>query len=83
MALPGMKKLSAVDLTKGLVQMGILYQEDGEPSDKRPTDDGLALGITREQRQNSYGNNYYVNLYNDSAQKFVVDNLQKILNSAF
>ncbi len=80
-SLPGMRKLRASDLTKGLMKLGYLYDVviDDEKSYKKPTEKGIELGITVEERKNSYGNIYSVNLYNEVAQKYIVMNLVEII----
>lgn len=80
-ALPGMKKLRASDLTKGLMKIGYLcdVKIDDEKSYKKPTKKGIELGITAEERKNSYNNKYMVNLYNIDAQKYIVDNMMEII----
>lgn len=79
--LPGMRKLRASDLTKGLVKLGYLCDViiDEEKSYKKPTKKGIELGIIEEERQNSYGNKYLVNLYNENAQKYIAANIMKII----
>lgn len=81
---PGMKKLRASDLTKGLMKLGYLCDViiDDEKSYKKPTKKGIELGITAEERQNSYGNKYLVNLYNDAAQKYIVAHIMDIIEKA-
>ena len=46
---------------------------------KVTTKKGNEIGIINEKRENSYGNVYSVNLYNEMAQRFVVNNLDNIL----
>lgn len=83
-ALPGMRKLRASDLTRGLTKLGYLCEIiiDEEKSYKKPTDKGIKLGIIAEERQNSYGNKYMVNLYNETAQKYIVTNVMRIIENA-
>ena len=82
--LPGMKKLRASDLTKGLMKLGYLCNViiDDEKSYKKPTEKGIELGILTEKRQNSHGNKYLVNLYNSAAQKYILSNLMEIIGKA-
>lgn len=79
--IPGMSKLHAKDLTKGLEAMGYLETKPlgEEKSYKCPTEKGLRLGITSEKKVNAYGNEYCVNLYNKDAQRFVMEHLEEIL----
>lgn len=76
-----MKKLRATDITNWLLSQGYLEQREMENGNKYKvaTSRGNELGIVNEQHQNSYGNIYSVNLYDENAQKFVVDNLDNIL----
>ena len=46
---------------------------------KRPTEKGLELGITTEERLGAKGP-FHVNLLNENAQKFIVDNMKDILH---
>ena len=77
-----MKKLRAVDITSWLLKQGYLEQREMENGNKYKvaTELGNRLGIINETKVNSYGNRYSVNLYNEAAQKFIVDNLDKIGN---
>lgn len=77
----GMSKLQAKDITKGLEAMGYLETKPlgEEKSYKCPTEKGLQLGITAEKRVNAYGNEYCVNLYSKDAQRYVMENLERIL----
>ena len=79
--LPGMSKLHAADLCKGLLNLGYLMEVtiDDEKSYKAPTLAGTSLGILKEERTNSYGNSYSVNLYNLNAQKYIVERLSEII----
>lgn len=82
--LPGMAKLRASDLTRGLMKLGYLCDViiDEEKSYKKPTKKGIELGIIGEEKQNSYGNKYLVNLYNETAQKYIIANIMKIIEKA-
>ncbi len=79
--MPGMKKLRATDLTKGLVKLEYLevVDIDDEKSYKRPTNKGIELGIVAEERENALNNKYVVNLYDEGAQKYIVHNMTKII----
>lgn len=76
-----MKKLRATDITSWLLSQGYLEQREMENGNryKVATSRGNELGIINEQHQNDYGNIYSVNLYDENAQRFVVDNLNSIL----
>ena len=71
-----MKKLNYKFISDWLIQAGFLAlatNDDGTTT-RKPTDNGLQLGITLEQRQ---GQNrvYTVVVYNKVAQQFILDNL--------
>ncbi len=75
-----MKKLSTTTVTNWMVEKGflrILKTPDGRHS-KRPTPQGKQIGLSTEQRQGTAGP-YIVVLYDESAQRFIVDNLDEIL----
>lgn len=46
---------------------------------KRPTSDGISLGISTEKRVSKIGTPYEVLLYNLKAQHFIVDNIDAIV----
>lgn len=75
------KKLRAVDITNWLLEKGYLEQREMINGNKYKvtTKKGNEIGIINEKRENSYGNVYSVNLYNEMAQRFVVNNLDNIL----
>ena len=80
----GMSKVRPMEITRGLTNMGYLEEisQDREESFKIPTERGLMIGISKEKRKNQYGNEYSVNLYDLQAQKFVISNIEEILNAA-
>lgn len=78
---PYMKKLHATDITKWLQKKGYLETKETECGMiyKAATKKGNELGIFNYRKKNKYGNEYSVNLYNVQAQKFVVNNIEMIL----
>ncbi len=75
-----MKRLSATAVTAWLMEQGfltLLELPDGRHS-KRPTPQGEQIGLSTEQRQGVAGP-FVVVLYDESAQRFIVDNLDDIL----
>lgn len=78
---PYVKKLHAVDVTSWLMKQGYLAQKEMKSGNKYKvaTAKGNEIGIINEQHKNSYGNIYFVNMYNEAAQRFIVDNLDNIL----
>lgn len=79
--LPGMTRLNAKEVTRGLEKLGYLETKTlGEHKHyKCATEKGKSIGIIAEKKLNAYGNEYFVNLYNKDAQTFVLQNLEKIL----
>lgn len=75
-----MKKLHATQITRWLCRNGylaIVEPEDGEPY-KIATVDGGSVGISTVMKKNSQGIEYATNLYNEAAQKFILDNIVSI-----
>ena len=73
-----MKHLTVTSVTKWLLKLGYLNEiekEDGRKT-KVPTDLGMSLGISTEQRVGSNGE-YTSVVYNANAQRFILDNLFK------
>ena len=74
------RKLAATTVTGWLVEQGLLRVEaisDGR-THKLPTERGMQLGMTSEQRSGQYGE-YDIVLYNEQAQRIIVDNLEPIV----
>ena len=71
-----MKKLNYKFISDWLIRAGflVLVTNDDGTTTRKPTDNGIQLGITLEQRQ---GQNrvYTVVVYNKVAQQFILDNL--------
>lgn len=69
-----MKKLRATQITSWLTYQG--YLEEIDSSDgiqcKIATKHGQAIGITYVRKTNSRNEEYFINLYNESAQKFIL-----------
>ena len=71
-------KLSAVRAADWLLKEGYLQLKECDGRrEKVPTEKGSTLGISQEERTGSRGD-YTVNLYSSEAQKFVIDNVDKI-----
>ncbi len=83
-AMNGMSKVRPMVITRGLTNLGYLEEifRDEEERFKVPTESGSMIGISKERRKNQYGNEYTVNLYDLQAQKFVITNIEEILNAA-
>lgn len=74
------KKLKYSQITDWLVEIGALriQQDLNGKTKKYPTSHGLDLGITSETRNGANGE-YRVTVYNEAAQRFIVDNLDAVL----
>lgn len=78
-----MKKLKTTALTNWLVDINMLsIIEINGKNHKRPTPNAESMGISLEQRDGQYGP-YYVVLYNESAQHFIIDNLPAIIDGGY
>ena len=77
-----MKKLPATAITGWLTKHGYLESttNDDGMEFKVLTEKSAELGITCQEKTNSYGNKYYVNLYPVQAQEFIMKNLDKIVD---
>lgn len=78
---PDMKKLTHGNITQWLVSIDMLRIEktsDGHNS-KRPTDSGREIGIYTEEKTGVNGP-YTAVVYNRTAQQFIVDNIDAIIN---
>ena len=75
-----MEKVSYRQINQWLLNIGMLYLQDfgGKKPVKRPTEEGNQIGITVETRMGRYGE-YLVVLYNEDAQKFILDNLEAVV----
>lgn len=58
----------------------MLYLHDfgGKKPVKRPTEEGTKIGITVETRMGRYSE-YQAVLYNEDAQRFILDNLEAVV----
>ena len=76
------KELKSKAITEWLVEIGMLNNVIiNNKSRKRPSDKGINLGISVEQKTNHYGTQYEGVFYNLNAQHFIVDNIDAIINS--
>ena len=75
-----MEKVSYRQINQWLLNIGMLYLHDfgGKKPVKRPTEEGNQIGITVEKRMGRYGE-YQVVLYNEDAQRFILDNLEAVV----
>ena len=75
-----MEKVSYRQINQWLLNIGMLYLHDfgGKKLVKRPTEEGNQIGIKVETRMGRYGE-YQVVLYNEDAQRFILDNLEAVV----
>ena len=74
------RKLNHTAITSWLIEIGALEIRsavDGK-SIKRPTEQGIGLGISAEKRMGMNGE-YVVVVYSKEAQQFIVDNIEAII----
>lgn len=78
-----MKRLNATAITNWLVDIGLLEAiQINNKTYRNPTSEGVKYGISQEKRMGANGA-YYINLYDESAQKFIIDNLQTVVDSGY
>lgn len=78
-----MKQLKVTAITNWLVDINILsIVHINGTNHKRPTENAESIGITSEQRDGQHGS-YYAVLYNETAQHFIIDNLQAIIDAGY
>jgi len=74
-----MQKLKVTTVTSWLVNTGLLCEEVvDDKKRKMPTEEGEKIGIYSEARGSYYGN-YKAVLYKDTAQKHIINSLDKIV----
>lgn len=75
-----MKKLNYKFISDWLMHAGFLIMAQGDDgkATRKPTEDGMRLGISTEQRQGQKGI-YTVVVYNKMAQQFILDNLDAVI----
>lgn len=75
-----MERISYRHITQWLLNIGMLcLVERGERKAlKRPTDEGIKIGITVETRMGRY-KEYEGVFYNEEAQRFILDNLDAVI----
>lgn len=77
-----MKKIKASRITAWLMKEGYLDEitsDDGKAF-KVLTEKSPIIGITAEDRKSDYGRIYKVNLYDESAQRFILNHLDDIVD---
>lgn len=76
-----MRKITYKDLSAWLLSINMLKEEfssEGKGK-KRPTINGIEIGISTELRTGQKGT-YMVILYSKSAQQFIIDNLESVID---
>lgn len=78
-----MKKLKVTAITNWLVDIGMLHivQVNGK-NHKRPTAEGIAIGLTQTEKQGQYGT-YFAVEYDLSAQHFIIDNINAVIDGGY
>ena len=76
-----MKSVSYKSMTHWLVQEGLI--QDSAPDDsgrisKIATEKGKTMGIHTEERENNNGAHYLLTLYNQDAQRFLLEHIEEI-----
>lgn len=77
------KKLRYTSILNWLKENEFLYEEYSEEFQKRitlPTEKGTQIGIRSERRRGQY-EEYMVVIYGRSAQEYIVNNIESILNT--
>ncbi len=79
-----MKKLKATQITSWLVENGYLHEiehPDGRKF-KIATEKAESIGILPSRRKSESGREYDVNMYDASAQRFIIEHLDDIANAS-
>lgn len=75
----GVKRFPRKKVIAWLISLGLMREvEIGGKLRKVPTESGVELGITLEERTSMYGP-YQVTVYDETAQHFIVDNIEALL----
>ena len=77
------RKFSHKMVTDWLIATGFIFEtEDNEGKKcKRPTENGISLGISVVNKTGQYGTPYQVVVYDVNAQRFIIDNVFAILDN--
>ena len=79
-----MKKLKAVQVTSWLEKNGYLEEivhDDGRKF-KITTAKSASIGISHQEMTSNCGRKYSVNLYNEKAQRFIIEHLDAIVDNS-
>lgn len=81
---PAMKKLKVTAVTNWLADHGFLRVETiNNKNRKRPTQQGVNLGLVERENINEAGIKYFTVLYTPQAQQFILDNLASIVGEGY
>lgn len=81
---PAMKKLKVTAVTNWLADHSFLRVETvNNKNRKRPTQQGVNLGLIERENTNEVGIKYYSVVYEPKAQQFIVDNLAAIIGEGY
>ena len=78
----GCKKLKSTHFFLALIELGLLSEVavTENRATRRPTDLGLSIGVILEPKTRPDGTNYVSVLYQKPAQRFIVDNIDAIID---
>lgn len=74
-----MKEIKTTSITNWLIKINMLeyFADENSKNHKIPTENGIQLGITTQERLGMYGS-YKVVLYDSNVQQFILDNIDTI-----
>ncbi|WP_440448511.1 hypothetical protein [Ruminococcus intestinalis] len=74
-----MKGIKTTSITNWLIKINMLeyFADENSKNHKIPTENGIQLGITTQERLGMYGS-YKVVLYDSNVQQFILDNIDTI-----
>lgn len=74
-----MKGIKTTSITNWLIKINMLeyFADENGKNHKIPTENGIQLGITTQERLGMYGS-YKVVLYDSNVQQFILDNIDTI-----
>lgn len=74
-----MKGIKTTSITNWLIKINVLeyFADENGKNHKIPTENGIQLGITTQERLGMYGS-YKVVLYDSNVQQFILDNIDTI-----
>jgi hypothetical protein len=76
---PNIRPIKASAIAEGLYRNGFISQVDTEIASRTVTEKGKAIGIRSGEREDSSGSRYKVLLYNQNAQRYIVNNINELI----